>query len=131
MRQTYLALKNKLVGGRGFHTYKRTEKNKEQKEANVFTKTGDDNVHFIEKEDKRVLLITNVNQILHSIFSNSELYINTHLIYNSNGFHAQKTYISNNFKSTLTDYKGVLHCDGYDYEEHPENRNESPFLQEE
>ena len=39
-----------------------------------------------------------------------------------------KTQISNNFRGTLTDYKGVMHCGGYDYEENPQNLHEGPFF---
>ena len=99
LRQTYLALKIKLVKGRGFDTYKTTEKKKEHKEDTVFTETGDDDVEFIEK-DEGVPHFTHVNNILHSIFSNAELYINNHQIYNFNGLYAHKSHISNNFKST-------------------------------
>ena len=67
LRQTYLALKIKLVKGRGFDTYKTTEKKKEHKEDAVFTETGDDDVEFIE-EDEGVPHITHVNNIVHSIF---------------------------------------------------------------
>ena len=56
------------------------------------------------------------------------MYINNHQSYNSNGLYAHKSHISNNFKSTLTDYKGVLLCEGYVYEEDPENLLESPFF---
>ena len=127
LRQTYLALKNKLVKGRGFNTYKATEKKKEHKEDAVFTETGDDDVEFIE-DDEGVPYITHVNNILHSILSDAELYIKNHQIYNSNGLYAHKSHISNNFKSTLSDYKGVLRCEGYDYEEDPENLVEDPFF---
>ena len=127
LRQTYLILKNKLIKGRGFDTYKTTEKKREHKEDAVFTETRDDDVEII-KEDEEVHHITHVNKILHSIFSNAELYINNHQIYNSNGLYAHKSHISNNFKSTLSDYKGVLHCEGYDYEEDPENLVEGPFF---
>ena len=72
--------------------------------------------------------ITHVNNVLHSIFSNAELYINKHQIYNSNGLYAHKSHISNNFKSTLSDYKGVSHCGGYDYEGDPHNLLECPFF---
>ena len=65
--QTYLALKIKLVRGRGFDNYKTTEKNNEHKEDTVFTETGDDDVEFIEKGEG-VPHITHVNNILHSIF---------------------------------------------------------------
>ena len=52
-----------------------------------------------------------------SIFSNVEVYINNQQIYNSNGLYAHKSYISNNFKAAVSEYKGVLHCEGYDYEQ--------------
>ena len=72
--------------------------------------------------------IIHVNNILHSICSNAELYINNHQIYNLNGLYAHKSHISNNFKSTLSDYKGVLHREGYDYEDDPKNLVEGPFF---
>ena len=127
LRQTFLALKIILNKGRGFDIYKTTEKRKEHKEDAVFNETGDDVVEFLE-EDKGVLHITHVNNNLHSIFSNAELYINNHQIYNSNGLHAHKSHISNDLKSTMSVYKGVLHCEGYDYEEDPENLVEGPFF---
>ena len=102
LRQTYLALKVKLVKRRGFDTHKTREKKKEHKEENVFTETGDDDVEFI-KEGQGVPHIIRVNNILYSIFSNAELYINNHKIYNSNGLYAHKSHISNTFKTTLTD----------------------------
>ena len=72
--------------------------------------------------------IAHVINLLHSIFSNTELYINNHQIYNSNGLNGHKSNISNNFKRALTDYEGVLHCEGYDYEEYPKNLHECPFI---
>ena len=48
------------------------------------------------------------------------MYINFQQICNSNGLYAHKSYISNNFKGAISEYKGVLHCEGYDYEEFPE-----------
>ena len=125
--QTFLALKTKLVKGRGFDTYKTTEKKKELKEDAVFTETGDDDVEFIEEEEG-VPNVAHVNKILYSFFSNAELYINNHQMDNSNGLYSHKSHISNHFKGTLSDYKGVLHCEGYDYEEDPENLVEGPFF---
>ena len=101
LRQTYLALKIKIVKGRGFDTYKTTEKKKEHKEDIVFTETRDDDVEFRE-EDEGVPNITHVNKILLSIFSKAELYIRNHQTHNSNGLYAHKSHISNNFKCTLT-----------------------------
>ena len=58
---------------------------------------------------------------MHSKFSNVEVYIKNQQIYNSNGLYAHKSCISNNFKAAICQYKGVLHCEGYDYEQDPED----------
>ena len=58
---------------------------------------------------------------MHSIVSNVEVYINNQQVYNSNAVYAHKPYISNNFKVAITEYKGVLHFEGYDYEQDPED----------
>ena len=60
---------------------------------------------------------------MHSIFSNVEVYINNQQIYDSNGLYAHKSYISNNSEAAISEYKGVLHCEGYDYEQDPEDIN--------
>ena len=129
LRQTYLALKIKIVKRRSFDTYRRTEKKKEHKQDTVFIETGDNDVKFLEVGDG-VPHITHVNNIL-KFFSYAELYINNHQIYNSNELYAHKSHISSNFKSTLTDYKEVLHCQGYDCEEDQENLLEVTFSLEE
>ena len=49
------------------------------------------------------------------------MYINTQQISNSNGLFAHKSHISNNFKAAISEYKGVLHCEVYDYEQDPED----------
>ena len=54
------------------------------------------------------------------------MYINNQQIYNSNGLYAHKSYISNNFKGAISEYKGVLHCEGYDYGEIPDEIMEAP-----
>ena len=56
------------------------EKKKEHKdESVVFTETGDD-----DSEEEEVARVTFVNNIMHSIFSNVEVYINNQQIYNFN-----------------------------------------------
>ena len=118
LRQYFLALKLKFVKGRGYDTYESKEKKKEHKdESVVFTLTGDD------EEEEEVARVTYVDNIIHSIFSNVEVYFNNQQIYNSNGPHAHKSYISNNFKAAISEYKGVLLCEGYDYEKDPEDIN--------
>ena len=116
LRQSLLELKFKFVKGRGYDTFESKEKKKEHKDDSVvFTETGDD------AEEEEVARVTNVYNIMHSIFSNVEVYINNQQIYNSNGLYAHKSYISNNFKAAISEYKGVLHCGGYDYEQDPED----------
>ena len=93
LRQSFLALKLKFVRGRGYDTYESKEKKKEHKdESVVFTETGNDS-----DQEEEVARVTYVNNIMHSIFSNVEVYINNQQIYNSNGLYAHKSYISNNF----------------------------------
>ena len=96
LRQSFLALKLKFVKGRGYDTYESKGKKKEHKdESAVFTETVSDD------EEEEVARVTHVNNIMHSIFSNFEVYINNQQIYNSNGPNAHKSYISNHFKAAI------------------------------
>ena len=106
LRQTYLALKLKLVRGCGYETYSTKELKKKQKEA---AKAEEEET---AEEEAPVLLVTHVNNILQSFFVNVEVYINNQQIYNSNGLYAHKSYISNNLKGGIGDYKGVFNCMG-------------------
>ena len=110
-RQTYLALKLKPVRGRGYETYITKEVKKEHKEE---AKAEEEQT---AEKDAPVPPVTHVNNILHSIFSSVEVYINNQQFYNSNGLYGHKSYNSNNFKGAISEYKGVLHCEGYFYEE--------------
>ena len=122
LTQSFFALKPKFVKGRGYDTYESKENKKELiDESVVFTETGTDD------GEEEVARVTYVNNIMHSIFSNVEVYINNQQIYNSNGLYAHKSYISNNFKAAISEYKGVLHCEDYDYEQDPED-NSNPLL---
>ena len=103
-----MALKPKSVKGRGYDTWDSKEKEKEHKdEYFVFTETGTD-----DDEEEEVARVTFVNNIMHSLFSNVAVYINNQQIYNSNELYAHKSYISNNFRAGISEYKGVLHCEG-------------------
>ena len=65
LRQSFLALKLKFVKGRGYDTYESKEKQEHKDESVVFTETGND------EEEEEVARVTYVNNIMHSIFSNS------------------------------------------------------------
>ena len=45
------------------------------------------------------------------------MYINSLQIYNSHLDYAHNSYTSNNFKRGISEYKGVAHCEGFDYEQ--------------
>ena len=121
LRQTYLALKLKLVRSSGYETYNSKEVKKEHKEK---AKAAEEETL---DEDAPVPLVTPVNNILHSTFSNVGMYINSQDIYNSNGLYAHKSYFSNKFKGAISDYKVILHCEWYDYEEFPDGIMEAPL----
>ena len=70
-----------------------------------------------EEQEATVHFITLVNNILHSFFSNVEVYIINQQIYNSDGLYTHKCYISNNFMGTISEKKGVSHCKGHEKEE--------------
>ena len=55
------------------------------------------------------------------------MYINNQQVYNSIGSYAHKSYISNIFNGAISEYKEVLHCEGYDYEEFPDESMEAPL----
>ena len=78
-------------------------------------------------EEAPVPLITHLNNILQSIFTNVHMYINNQQICNSNGLYAHKSYISNKFKGAISEYNMVLHCEGYDYDEFPHETMEAPL----
>ena len=120
LRLTFLALKLRIVRGRGYETYKSNETKKEHKEE---TKSDEKET----AEEAPVPLVTLVNSILHSTFPNVEVYINNQQIYNFNGLYAHKSNLSNNFKGAISEYKEVLHCEGYVYEEFPDEIIEAPL----
>ena len=94
LRQTYSALKMKFVKTRGYETYNAKENKKEHKEE----AEADEEERVEEEQGAQVPIVTQVNIILHSTFSNVEVYNNNQQDYNSNGFYAYNSYISNKFK---------------------------------
>ena len=88
-----MALYLKLVRGRGYATYNR----KELKKGAQRRDKEDEEATAHEEQEAPVLLVTHINNILHSIRSNVEVYINNRKTYKSNGLNALKFYILNNF----------------------------------
>ena len=120
LTQTYLALKLKLVRSRGNETYNSKELKNEHKKG---AKAEEEET----AEEAPVPLVTHVISILHSNFANVEVYFDNQQIYNSNGFFAHISYNSNNYTGAISEYKGVLHCEGDDYEEFSDETMEAPL----
>ena len=111
-----MALKLKPVRTRGYETKNRKElKKKEHKEE-----VKADEEETVDEEEPPVTLVTHLNNFFQSIFSNVGVYINNQKIYNSNGLYANKSYISNKFKRAISEYKGILNCEGYNYDGFPD-----------
>ena len=68
LRQTHMALNLNCFKGRGYETYNTKEVENEYKEE---AKTDEETVVAKEKQEVPVPLVTHVNNILHSIFSNA------------------------------------------------------------
>ena len=99
LRQTYLDLKLIIGGGRGYKTNSTKEVKKEHKEE------AEAEAEETAEEEAPFPLVTHVNNLLHSIFPNIEVYINNQQTYSSNGLYAHKSYNSNNFKGAFSEYK--------------------------
>ena len=115
--------KLKLVRGRVYEPYNSKEVKKELREE---TK-AEEEATAREEQEAPVPLFTHVNNNLHSIVSNVEVYINSQQIYNSNGLYEHNSYFSNNLKGANCEYKGVLHCEGYENEEFFDEIKEAPL----
>ena len=95
-----------MVKGREYETYKVKQDKKEHKVDDAATEGTDNDTTDTDDEDT-VPFISHVNNIMHSVFSNVDVYINKQQIYKSNGLYAHKSYISNNFKGAISKYKRI------------------------
>ena len=56
-------------------------------------------------------LVTHMNNFLHSIIPNVDVYNNNQQKYNSDGLYALKCYIPNNLKGVVSEYKAISLCE--------------------
>ena len=78
--------------------------------------------------DEDLLSLTHVNNILNSLFSNCEVYLNNQQVYNSNGLYGHKALISNEFNASTRNNEGILACHGYEFEKEPSDYEKSPLI---
>ena len=124
LRQSYLTLKVKLVKGRGYDTHKSKEAKKEHKNEEQPTEAATNDE---EDDTNSVLLLNYVNNTMLSIFSNVEVCINNQQIYNSIGLYAHKSYISNNVKRAISEYKVFCIVKVMTFEANPDDIQDSPL----
>ena len=115
MRDTHLSLKLQLFKGRLFDAFK---KEKAEHKANSEE----------DSDEEPQTYLTYVNNLLHSLFSNCEVYFNNTMVYNANGLYPHKAQISNEFNSSAVSNKGILACHVYSFEENPEAFDMYPFI---
>ena len=115
-----MALKLNLVLGPSHESYLSEDNEKEHKQEAIVDEENDE----LQKAPLRFVI--HVNNIVQSILSNVQVYINNQQIYNSNEPYANRFYFSNKFKAAISEYKEVLHCEEYDYEDCPAKFLEAP-----
>ena len=81
----------------------------------------DDDLHYL----------TLVNNILQSLFSNCEVYLNNKQVYNSNGLYGHKALISIEFNASTRINEGILAFHGCEFEKEPSDYEKSPFIDQE
>ena len=114
MRDTHLSLKLQLFKGRLFEAFK-----KEKAEYKAKSEKDSD-------EEPQTYLAY-VNNLLHSLFSNCDLFFTNTMVSNANGLYTHKAQISNEFNSSAVSNKGILACHGYSFEEYREAFDMYPF----
>ena len=75
--------------------------------------------------------LTHVNNLLHSLFFNCEVYPNNQQVYNSNGLYGHKALISNDFNASTRNNEVILACHGYKFEKEPSDFEKSSFIDRE
>ena len=111
---THLSLKLQLFKGRLFEAFKKEK-------AEHKAKSEEDS------NEEPPTYLSNVNNLLHSLFSNCEVYFINTRVYNANGLYPHKAQISNEFNSSAVSNKGILVYHGYSFEEYPEAFDMYPF----
>ena len=103
MRDIHLQIKGRLQKGRLFDDFMKKDEHGKPDMEMSFT---DDDLQYI----------THVKNIIHSLFSNCEVYLSNQQVYNTNGLCGHKTFISKEFIASTRNNEGILACHGYEFE---------------
>ena len=118
IRDIYLLVKIGIQKGRLFDDFMKKDEHGETDMGMSFT---DEDLHYL----------THVNSILHSLFSNCEVYLNNQQVYNSNGLYGHKALISKEFKASTGNSEGILACHGFEFEKKLSDYENSLFIDRE
>ena len=118
MRDIHLQIKVGLQKGKLFDDFMKKDEHGKAIMGMSFT---DDDLHYL----------THVNSLLHSLFSNREVYLNNQQVYNSNGLYGHKAFISNELNASTRNNEGILACHGYEFENESSDFEKSPFINRE
>ena len=115
MRVIHLQIK---IGSQKGRLFDDLMKKDERGKADMGLSFTDDDLHYL----------THVNNFLHSLFSNCEVYLYNQQVYNSNGLYGHKALISDEFNASTRNNEGILACHGYEFEKEPSYFEKSPFI---
>ena len=118
MRDIHLQIKVGLQKGRLFEDFMKKEEHGKTDLGMTFL---DDDLQYL----------THVNNLLHSPFSNCDVYLNNQQVYNSNGLYGHKALIFNEFNASTINNEGILACQVYEFEKDSSDYEKSPFIDRE
>ena len=102
MRDIHLQIKVGLQKGILFDDFMKKD---EHGKADIGMSFTDDDLHYL----------IHINNLLPSLFSNCEVYLNNQQVYNSNGLYGHKALISNEFNASTRNNEETLACHGYEF----------------
>ena len=117
LRQAYLALKPKFVYRHVYENYNSTELKKERKKHKEDAKADVETAAASEEdEEPPVPLVTHVNNILHSFVTMLMFTLKINIYTIQMDSMSKSPTIPKNFQLAISEYMGVLHCEGYNFE---------------
>ena len=114
MRDIHLQIKVGLQKGRLFDDFMKKD---EHGKSDMGMPLTDDDLHFL----------THVNNLLHPLISNCEVYLNNQQVYNSNGLYGHEALISNELNASTRNNEGILASHVNKFEKEPSDFNKKPF----
>ena len=92
--------------------YSKKQKAEKEKAENAAKSKSD-------SDEEPQTYLSYVSNLLHSLFSNCEVYFNKTMVYNAIVLYPHKAQKSNEINSSAVSNKEILACHGYSFEEYP------------